>query len=131
MGAPGWPMHRRVRFLATSPCRLRISHAVERAGSSQPRCRRSITASSLPAAPRRMVASAASISARTMCSAGTVRRRVGFGGAILEALRAVVQIAIDPFVAGLATDAVIRAQFADRQAAPEVIGDELRLLVHG
>jgi hypothetical protein len=57
---------------------------------------------------------------------GAIGCRIGLRRAILEALRAVVKIAIDPFVAGLAADTVIRAQFADRQALPKVLRDELR-----
>jgi hypothetical protein len=103
---------------------------IKRLGSSQRRCRRSISADSFAGAPRGMMG--AQIDQRPNdVLRRTIGRRIGPGGAILEAWRAIVQIAIDPFVAGLAPDAVIRAQFADRKTSSEVIDDELRLLVHG
>src|SRR5258708_4971485 len=60
----------------------------------------------------------------------TIGRRIGLGRSILESLRTVVQVTLEPLVAGLAANAKVRAKFSDRLALSEVIGDELRLLVH-
>jgi hypothetical protein len=66
----------------------------------------------------------------------TISSGVSFGErrpprALLQARRPVAQIAVDPLVAGLAGDAVQRAQLRDRQRVAKEVGDELRSLVHG
>ena len=43
----------------------------------------------------------------------------------------VAKVALDPFVAGLAGEAVVFAQLSDRQRVAQVVGDELRSLVYG
>src|SRR3990172_11081751 len=50
--------------------------------------------------------------------------------ALIEPLRAVTQVALHELVARLTTDAVAIAKLAHRVLGAQVIGDELRFLVH-
>ena len=51
--------------------------------------------------------------------------------ALLQAGRRLAKVALDLLVAGLARDAVVLAGLGDRQRVAQVVGDELRSLVHG
>jgi hypothetical protein len=63
-----------------------------------------------------------------------VRRLVGrpsrSARALLQPGWPLAQVPVDPFVAGLSGDPVQRAQLGDRELLAQVIGDELRPLVH-
>src|SRR5215470_519270 len=48
----------------------------------------------------------------------------------LKSSRALLKVALDQSVAGLAAYAVASAQLGERERLTEVVGDELRLLVH-
>jgi len=50
---------------------------------------------------------------------------------IYEASRPFLEIAVDPLIAGLAADVVVIAELRNRERLPQVVGDELRLKVHG
>jgi hypothetical protein len=60
-----------------------------------------------------------------------IRRAARPPRVLLQAGGAVAQIALDPLVPGFAGDAVVVAQLGDRPPAPQMLGDELRALVHG
>src|SRR5262249_7604547 len=64
-----------------------------------------------------------------------IRRRIGPAPrparSLLQTGRPVAQIALNPLVPGLTSNPVERAQLGDRQRVAQVIGDELRSLVHG
>jgi hypothetical protein len=60
-----------------------------------------------------------------------VRTVVRGAAPVLQAPPAFLREALEPFVAGLATDAVPRAQLGHRVQAALVIGDEAFTLVHG
>src|SRR5262245_30003191 len=49
---------------------------------------------------------------------------------LFQARRAVAQVAIDQLVASLARYTIALAQLGDAKALPQVVGDELRSLVH-
>ena len=51
--------------------------------------------------------------------------------ALLQARRPLAQVAVDPLVPCLARDTVQGAEFGHRLHVAQVIGDELRPLVHG
>src|SRR3954469_23968261 len=59
-----------------------------------------------------------------------VGRARGSARSLTEAAGPFLYLAIDPLVAGLATDAIAVAQFHYREGSVQHIGDELRLLVH-
>jgi len=63
--------------------------------------------------------------------------RVGLAGgmawltrSLLQTGRTIVKVAVDPLVAGLASDPVELAQLGGSERALQVVGDELRCLVH-
>src|SRR6266705_3556224 len=60
----------------------------------------------------------------------SIRRLLRSSGSLLEPGGALAQVAVDPFVAGLARYAVHIAQLGDAQHLAQVICDELRSLVH-
>ena len=60
-----------------------------------------------------------------------IRGPPGPARALLQPRGPLAQVAVDPFVSGLARDPVERAQLGERPHVPQVIGDELRPLVHG
>jgi hypothetical protein len=50
---------------------------------------------------------------------------------LLKAWRPQREVAVNPFVGSLSTDAVAIAQLADRKGLAQIVRDELRFLVHG
>src|SRR6266851_5952100 len=62
---------------------------------------------------------------------GVPRRALWPARALFQPGRPVAQVAVDPFVARLAGYPVELAQLGDRQRVPQMVGDELRSLVHG
>ncbi len=62
---------------------------------------------------------------------GLMRTNMRTSRAIGKAGRTILELAIDPFVASLAADVVVIAEFRNRERLPQVIGDELSLQVHG
>src|SRR5262245_2603780 len=61
---------------------------------------------------------------------GLVWRVMRLTRSLFQARRAVAQVAIDQLVAGLARYIIALAQLGDAEALPQVVGDELRSLVH-
>ena len=62
---------------------------------------------------------------------GLIGSAMGTARVFLEAGGPEAQVAVDPFVARLAGDAIPIAELRDRLGLAQVVGDELRALIHG
>jgi hypothetical protein len=62
---------------------------------------------------------------------GLIRGAMGTARALLQAGGPEAQVAVDPFVARLAGDAIAIAELRDRLGLTQVVGDELRALIRG
>ena len=62
---------------------------------------------------------------------GLIRGAMGPARVVVEAGGPEAQVAVNPFVARLAGDAILIAELRDRVGLAQVVGDEPRPLVHG